>query len=53
MRETRAIAFVTRLTDDRKVFDNAMKRMLIRGIAATDIITSWAPSISSTQIGTS
>ena len=38
MRETRAIAFVTRLTDDRKVFDNAMKRMLIRGIAATDVM---------------
>ena len=53
MRQTRAIAFVTKLIDDGKVFDNSMERMLIYGIAATDIITSWAPSISSRQIGTS
>jgi NTE family protein len=34
MREMHAIAFVTKLVDDGKVFDNSMERMLIHGIAA-------------------
>jgi hypothetical protein len=33
-----AIAFVTKLIDDGKVFDNSMERMLIHGIAATDVM---------------
>jgi len=32
MREMRAIAFVTRLIDEKKILDNNMKKMLIHGI---------------------
>ena len=39
MREMRAIAFVTKLIDDGKILDNSMKRMLIHGIAAADVMT--------------
>ena len=42
MREMRAIAFVTKLIDDGKILDNSMKRMLIHGIDATDVITELA-----------
>jgi NTE family protein len=38
MREMRAIAFVTRLIDEGKIADGAMKRMLIHSIAADDIL---------------
>src|SRR5260370_16640925 len=38
MREMRAIAFVTKLIDDRKILDNSMKRMLIHGIEAADVM---------------
>jgi NTE family protein len=38
MREMRAIAFVTKLIDDGKILDNSMKRMLIHGIAAADVM---------------
>jgi NTE family protein len=40
MREMRAIAFVTRLIDDGKISDHAMKRMLIHSIAADDVMQS-------------
>src|SRR6201984_1818103 len=39
MREMRAIAFVTKLIDDGKILDNSMKRMLIHGIEAADVMT--------------
>ena len=39
MREMRAIAFVTKLIDDGKILDNSMKRMLIHGIDAADVMT--------------
>ena len=38
MREMRAIAFVTRLIDEGKISDHAMKRMLIHSIAADDVM---------------
>jgi len=38
MREMRAIAFVTRLIDEGKVTDGAMKRMLVHSIAADDFM---------------
>jgi NTE family protein len=38
MREMRAIAFVTKLIDDGKVLDNSMKRMLVHGIEAADVM---------------
>ena len=38
MREMRAIAFVTRLIDEGKIADGAMKRMLIHSIAADDVM---------------
>ena len=38
MREMRAIAFVTQLIDDGKILDNSMKRMLIHGIEAADVM---------------
>src|SRR5712692_1675626 len=38
MREMRAIAFVTKLIDDRKILDNSMKRMLIHGIEAANVM---------------
>jgi NTE family protein len=34
----RAIAFVTQLIDDGKSLDNSMKRMLIHGIEAVDLM---------------
>ena len=37
MREMRAIAFVTKLIDDGKI-GNSMKRMLIHGIEAADVM---------------
>jgi NTE family protein len=40
MREMRAIAFVTKLTDAGKILDNSMKRMLIHGIEAADVMAS-------------
>ena len=39
MREMRAIAFVTELIDDGKICGNSMKRMLIHGIDAADVMT--------------
>jgi hypothetical protein len=38
MREMRAIAFVTKLIDDGKILDNPMKRMLIHGTDAADVM---------------
>jgi NTE family protein len=38
MREMRAIAFVTKLIDDGKITGNSMKRMLIHGIEAADVM---------------
>ena len=38
MREMRAIAFVTKLIDDGKIIGNSMKRMLIHGIEAADVM---------------
>jgi NTE family protein len=38
MREMRAIAFVTQLIDDGKIIGNSMKRMLIHGIEAADVM---------------
>src|SRR3984893_10873632 len=38
MPEMRAIAFVTKLIDEGKISDNSMKRMLIHGIEATDVM---------------
>jgi NTE family protein len=38
MREMRAIAFVTKLIDDGKIVGNSMKRMLIHGIEAADVM---------------
>ena len=38
MHEMRAIAFVTKLINDGKICDNSMKRMLIHGIDAADLI---------------
>jgi NTE family protein len=38
MREMRAIAFVTKLIDDGKILDNSMKRMLIHGTDAADVM---------------
>jgi NTE family protein len=34
----RAIAFVTKLIDDGKILDNSMKRILIHGIEAADVM---------------
>jgi NTE family protein len=42
MREMRAIAFVTKLIDDGKIIDNSMKRMLIHGIEAADVMAELA-----------
>jgi NTE family protein len=42
MREMRAIAFVTKLIDDSKIIDNSMKRMLIHGIEAADVMAELA-----------
>jgi hypothetical protein len=39
MREMRAIAFVTKLIDDGKICGNSMKRMLLHGLDATDVMT--------------
>lgn len=38
MREMRAIAFVTKLIDDGNICGNSMKRMLIHGIDAADVM---------------
>ena len=38
MREMRAIAFVTKLIDDHKISGNSLKRMLIHGIEAADVM---------------
>ena len=38
MRAMRAIAFVTKLIDDGKIGDNSLKRMLIHGIEAADVM---------------
>jgi len=43
MHEMRAIAFVTKLIDDGKILDNSMKRMLIHGIDAADVMTELGP----------
>ena len=40
MREMCAIAFVTKLIDAGKIRDNSMKRMLIHGIEAADVMAS-------------
>jgi NTE family protein len=42
MREMRAIAFVTRLIDEGKVADSAMKRMLLHAIAAEEVMQGLA-----------
>ena len=38
MREMRAVAFVTKLLDDRKLADTEVKRMLIHAISADDVM---------------
>ena len=38
MREMRAIAFVTKQIDDGRICGNSMKRMLIHGIDAADVM---------------
>jgi NTE family protein len=38
MREMRAIAFVTKLIDNGKISDHSLKRMLIHGIEAADVM---------------
>ena len=38
MRAMRAIAFITKLIDDGKISDNSLKRMLIHGIEAADVM---------------
>jgi NTE family protein len=38
MREMRAIAFVTKLIDDKSIADGALKRMLIHAIEADDVM---------------
>jgi NTE family protein len=38
MRQTRAIAFVTKLIDDGKICGKSMKRTLIHGIEAADVM---------------
>ena len=38
MREMRTIAFVTKLIDDGKILENPMKRMLIHGTDAADVM---------------
>jgi NTE family protein len=44
LREMRAIAFVTRLIDEGKVADGAMRRMLIHAIAADDVMQRLSAS---------
>ena len=39
MREMRAIAFVTKLLDDGTIVGNSIKRMLIHGIEAADVMS--------------
>jgi NTE family protein len=40
MREMRAVAFVTKLLDDKKLADTEVKRMLVHAIAADDVMQS-------------
>jgi len=40
MREMRAVAFVTKLLDDKKLKDNEVKRMLVHAISADDLMQS-------------
>jgi NTE family protein len=44
MREMRAIAFVTKLIDDKKVTDGSLRRMHMHAIAADDVIESLGPT---------
>jgi NTE family protein len=43
-REMRAIAFVTKLIDDKKVADGSLKRMLIHSIEADDVMQALGPT---------
>jgi NTE family protein len=43
-REMRAIAFVTKLIEDKKVTDGSLKRMLIHSIEADDVMRKLGPS---------
>ena len=52
MREMRTIAFVTKLIDDGKILDNPMKRMLIHGTDAADVMAELGALNSSMQTGT-
>jgi NTE family protein len=38
MREMRAVAFVTKLLDDKKLADTEVKRMLIHAVSADDVM---------------
>lgn len=38
MREMRAVAFVTKLLDDKKLNDTEVKRMLVHAISADDVM---------------
>jgi NTE family protein len=52
MREMRAIALVTKLVDDGRISDNSLKRMVIHGIEAADVMAKLSALTSSTQTGT-
>ena len=43
-REMRAIAFVSKLIDDKKVTDGSLKRILIHAIEADDVMQGLAPA---------
>jgi NTE family protein len=43
-REMRAIAFVTKLIDDRKITDGSLKRILIHAIEADDVMQQLGPT---------
>ncbi len=43
-REIRAIAFVTRLIDEKKITDGSLKRMLIHAIEADDVMQGLGPA---------
>jgi NTE family protein len=41
MREMRAISFVTKLTDEGKIVDNSLRRMLIHAVTADDVMAEF------------
>ena len=52
MREMRAISFITRLIDDGRIKGNSLKRMLIHGIEAVDVMAELSVLNKLTQNGT-